>query len=206
MTAFRRLNRLPSFKDSFGSLLELDDSELNTVHQAVRLSADDPNAEELVRDDLGPAYSALAVLRQISAKDGPEPLLEDIHAAYSDSGDAIARLAPLLSSSPAERESREIRSVENSTLPVIVDEMISLDYRVVANGDVIKLVPLFVMRLDFDEPISGGSDVVTFQANADAIDRMRRRLDEALTLISKSAKVIGKDALHEQTIAKYRLE
>lgn len=207
MTAFRRLNRLPTFRDSFGSLLGLADSELREVHDAVRATANDPDAAEAVSDDLVPAYTALAVLRQIAADEEVGLLIDDINAGWKDApAGAVQRLLPFLQPTELDRDRQEIREAEQSTLPIAVDGKVSLDYRVIqSHDDKVKLVPLFLLRLDFDEPI-GGSPAVAFQADIEGVTRIRDLLNSALALIPRSVNAIAKDALHEQTIAKYGAE
>lgn len=175
MTAFRRLNRLQSFRDAFGSLLQLDDAEVSVVLKAVRDSANDTSSEELVPDDLSPAYAALTILRRAAADDGVEAVLNDIKAAYRDSKVDVAKIGPMLAQSEADRERQEIREAETSTLPVVVDGRLTLDFRVLGHDDGVRLVPVFVARIDFDEPVAG-SESVSFQASRDSLERMRKRL------------------------------
>lgn len=267
MTSFRRISRLPTFEDYFGSLVALDASDLRQVHSAAQTFADDPDAEDPVDDDLLPAYTALTMLRQIVAEEGAGPLLTDIRNAYGDryAPEEISKLEPLLSLTSVERERSEIREAEQSTLPILVDGKISLDYRVTISTNVavensptegdgedvsattegddvdavtpegdgvdsstadvsdigstvteeskhggrdvrrgsVKFVPLFLVRLVFDEPI-GGSHAVTFQADAAAVEGVIDILQDALSLVEDSVVAINESALHGHTIDKYR--
>lgn len=204
MTTFRRLHRLPSFRDSFGSLLELDDSELRTVVDAVQRIAIDPDAEDMVPEDLGEAYSALAVVRSIAGNEGFDALVQDVRTAYPDSTEAIDTLAPYFSPMEGEIEARTIREVETETLPIIVGGRVSLDYRVSrSSDDKIKLVPLFVARINFDETVAG-ADAVTFQASAYALAKFRDNINDALALLDTSVKVIDPALLYSPTVKKYQ--
>lgn len=202
MTAFKRLHRLRSFSDSFESLLRSSDSELSILIEQIERSAGDPDAADDIPDELNDAYSALIVVRSIAGDEGYAELLADVHAAYSDT-ERINELAQHFSPTEEERESRAIRDAETETMPIIVAGNISLDFRVSkTTEDEVKFVPLFIVRITFDEKISG-SEAVTFQASPYALTRLRGDISAALELLDSSAQTIGSDCLYGVTARKY---
>lgn len=202
MTSFRRLDRLRTFRDSFGSLLGLNDSELTIVADEIQRTAGDPDAEDDLPDELSDAYSALIVVRSIASEEGVDALLDDVRSLYPEAP-SVARLAPYFVPADGESETRAVRQAETETLPIIVGGRVSLDYRVsTAMDDSIKLVPLFIARLNFDEDVRG-AEAVTFQASAFALTRLRDDIDEALKLLHSSAEAIGPALLYSPTVKKY---
>lgn len=202
MTAFRRLHRLRSFKDSFESLFELSDSELQIITDEIQRTAGDPDLDNDIPDELSEAYSALIFVRSIAGEEGLEELLDDVRSAYPQQP-ALDRLAPHFVPAEGEVEARAIREAETETLPILTSARVSVDFRVsTASDDSIKLVPLLISRLDFDEQV-GGSEAATFQASAYALSRLRDDIDDALNLLEASAKAIGSKLLYPPTIKRY---
>lgn len=194
--------RLRSFRDSFESLLRLDDSDLQIVlNEIVRIDGD-IDTDEDIPDDLSDAFSALLTLRSIVGEEGKKAVIEDIKTAYPDNP-GVARITAHIEPTDSEIESRAIRDSETDTLPIMVGARVSVDFRAsTSTGGAIKLVPLFVTRVSFDES-SWGSEAVTFQASAYSLTRLRDDINDALKLMESSAKAIGPNLLYTPTVKKY---
>lgn len=202
MTAFRRLIRLPSFKDSFGSLLQVNESDLHIMLDEINRAGNDPEHLDDVPEELSDPYSALLAVRAMVGEGHYDDVMSDIRAAYPDS-EAVERLAHHFVPTQGEIDARAIREAETETLPIVLDMKVSLDYRVsITNKGETRLVPVFIARVTFDEPV-GGSDTVTFQVSPFALRRLRQDIGLALDLLNHATKSLDPRLLYEATIKKH---
>ncbi|RGP48486.1 hypothetical protein AWH04_09005 [Rhodococcus erythropolis] len=185
-------------------MLDLNEEDRQVVLDAIEQFNRDGDADDEPSDEgLLPAYSALRTVRSVVAEQGLADVLEDIRASYADD-DIEHKLAPLLrylQPTEAESEMAFIRDVENSTVPVLTEGKFELDYRVAERDGKLKLVPLFIARLGFDESV-GGSDTAVFQLTGSTLVKMRKQIDDALSLLERSAALVNEDCLPASFVGK----
>jgi len=170
-TFFGDLWKLSGFRNSFAALQTLTPEGVSILMQAVEGSgnlddlAADRSSSEL--DQLRIALPVLRTLRGIRDADGLGALLDDIEAnAGPASEPAKKAIEAILAETPAEARQRRINYVQRSALPVLTRLSVDVDLRAASSGansdEDFGLVPVLVVRLEFDENVAG-SDAIVFQ-------------------------------------------
>ena len=167
MTAFRELWDIPSFRRSFRDLATVDGDLMELAQRAARgdAGAEDDGLGDERAQEFRNAQAVLETLRRIFETEGRVELLEDLIEVAGDEGRFVAtQLDAFLSEEPERAEERLVQRAQYGVLPVATGLSAHVDFRTMRGAeDRTLLVPVIVLRLDFDEPIAGGSDAVVFQ-------------------------------------------
>jgi hypothetical protein len=196
-TFFRQLWKLPGFRRSFRAIEGLPPESLSILKaglegdRTLEELAGDVSAAEVER--LRAALSALTTLRGIRDTEGLPALLEDISQTVGQQGASASKvIEEILVESPQEALQRRIEDVQRSGLPVLTRLSVDVDLRVAAPEGTgqsdFGLVPVLIIRLEFDETIAG-QDAIVFQVTEEEVDEF--------TMIISSANKLRKEVVKQ---------
>jgi hypothetical protein len=185
-----------SFRSAVKDLLSLSASELEQLRTLTQAGFDIPPNQNFglsqQRFALAiAAASALYTLQRNETQDVVGELDELVARSPDEFGDTDfssrwEALRRLIATRPEMEEKRQLRAIEHSMLPALEVFGLSLDVRVweAAEGAELRLVPVILARLQFDEPVQSG-DVVTFQLSPAELDSLQDELDNARRLLER---------------------
>jgi len=179
--------RITSFRRAVGALLDLDEATVSELRQ--RRAADPGSSpppglqvDEAIWKD---AVAALGALYDLAAGLGVSSVVTELAELMGLDPQSDSRMKLLLTWLQPTRHDSETQSAlraQASFLPVLTSASATVDFRTteVANEGDLKLVPVLVVRVNFDEPVSG-SEAIVFQVNPAGLNEVIQKLQEALT-------------------------
>jgi len=185
-------------------LIDLPEASLYGLREALQredLPIESPDNLDLSNDDWLKVRAVLRVLQNIREDEGLASLLADIREAPDLRRDvdlAALKVETLLKVSPETEQRNMIRRAQYAALPVLENLSIEVDFRAVKgiDGGGPTLVPVFVFRLHFDEPV-GGSEAIAFQVPEKITDVVLRRLQRAKDLRASVMQELPSELIHE---------
>jgi hypothetical protein len=194
MSELSELWRIGSFRDAVRALLAYDNGAWSAVLEAyssIHAEQSEPPPEiPISADEWTRSIAALRTLYTIASSVGPETVIQELTSQLVPIP-SEARMLELQDALRPRREVDEAESVEraiNSGLPVLTDASITIDFRPVdvSHEGGLRLVPVPIVRLEFDERV-GGSDAVVFQASPGTLNQFVRDLESARAEAEKVA-------------------
>jgi hypothetical protein len=182
--------RVSSFRQAVRTLLDLDEAAVSVLQQRNPVDAGPPPAE-LAVDAAAWTESAAAIrtLYQLAARIGVSNLVSELAELVGTDPASNPRLAALLTWLEPRQEDVEAEAIDRaqtSMLPVLTSASATIDFRVVdvANEAGLRLVPVLVIRLTFDEHVAG-NDAIVFQVGPGEVDQFVDELQLARTRASE---------------------
>jgi hypothetical protein len=182
LTAVLELWSLPTFERAVLALLTLPRSVLVGLAAEENLAKPDPIEPLSEPENWAPATTALRTLYGFARTDGIESVVADLHtllAKRDNVGEYEVGLS-LLPSLLVKRESfdrhQRYKRTREMTLPQVVESSVGIQLKAISptagSSSPVELVPLIVMRLDFDEPVLG-SESITVSIPVGVLESMR---------------------------------
>lgn len=180
---------VPSFRKALSDLLYLDRGQQARLRDVVRgdgelvaILGEDEEANEAIRS----GANALNTLWHISQTEGLPSLMADVEQLLEgDLAERAEEIRKLLAVSKEESQRALIARTQASLLPILTALSVEVDFRTVPerlSGDSAVLVPVFVARARFDEPIASGNEAIVFQIPDEQVDAITESLANAARL------------------------
>jgi hypothetical protein len=189
--------RISSFRQAVRTLLALDEATLSALRQRSPVDAGPPPSD-LAVDAAAWTESAAALrtLYQLAAQMGVTSLVSELAELAGEDQSTNPRLTGLLTWLEPRPEDTEAEATDRalaSMLPVLTAASATVDFRMaeVANEGGLRLVPILVVRLTFDEHVAG-SDAIVFQISPAELDRVMQELESARTKANDLASQLPK--------------
>jgi hypothetical protein len=194
LSALTSLWRYASFQQAATKLVQLPsdaladyaDASENSFEIDARLVAKyklEPLDAELAESAARAIYETTSRAEIRPSPDEVVAELEEVTATQLDD-DSREQLIRLFRPRPGYDQRRITELTSRSVMPVLDSVGASIDIRAVYHGDRVTgasaLVPVILVRFEFDEPVLGGSSSVAFQMPAPFVGR----LQEELSLLS----------------------
>jgi hypothetical protein len=205
MTAFGEFWDIASFRSAFTALIRLPESAIQALRSALdegNLPSSPPEGSGVATDDWLRARSTVRTLAAIRDDDGFAALLGDVGQMMGNSPDSersIRVVTELLELDPETEQLILIKRTQSAALPVLVSLSVEVDFRAVPSvaADQPTLAPVFIVRLTFDEDISGSAAIV-FQVPDDSAEIVLKRLEEARQMRTAIASRLPATLLHDK--------
>jgi hypothetical protein len=205
MTAFVEFWDIADFRDAFLSLIKLPESSILAFRAALdegRLPSAPPKTSAISVEDWRSSRATVRTLAAVRDDYGFTALLDDVRETLEGSPEgeqAIRAIQQLLEQDPETEQLNLIKRKQDAALPVLVSLSVEVDFRAVPSvaDREPTLVPVYIVRLTFDEDIAGSSAIV-FQVPEDATDIVIRRLEQVKTLRTAIVDKLPDALLHSQ--------